>query len=158
MKKRQISTGAAVLAIALMIGCSAWAQAAPELGRALAKTDPAGELVADFNELVSAATNIAPPSAAPDEDRAKAKEVRGALQDPAGLAMARDPNRQAAAAAPKIAALAASLDQGIGDRLSADARAGMVRDFKTIAQYMAIVRPDDTWYCAIHGLRVLLPC
>jgi hypothetical protein len=152
--------GATALAVGVLAGQGALAQALPELDRAMAKGDPAGELVADFNELAAVATNIAPPSATPDQDKAKAAEIRAALQDPAGLAMATDPSRRAGAeaAAPRIAALAASLEQNIGERLSADARAGMVRDFKTVAQYMAVIRPDDAWYCAIHGTRALLPC
>jgi hypothetical protein len=158
MRKRMLTGVAAVTAV--LIGHGALAQGVPELDRALAKPDPAGELVAGFNELASAATNIAPPSAAPDQDKAKAAEVRAVLQDPAGIAMAKDPGQHAAAeaAAPRIAELAASLEQNIGGRLSADAKTGMVRDFKAVAQYMAIVRPNDTWYCAIHGTRVLLPC
>ena len=152
--------GAAALTVMALIGQGAMAQGLPELDRALAKADPAGELVADFNELVTAATNIAPPSAAPDQDKAKAAEVRAALQDPNGIAMARDSSHRAAAdaAAAQITALAASLEQNIGDRLSADAKAGMVRDFKAVAQYMQIVRPNDAWFCQIHGTRVLLPC
>lgn len=152
--------GAAVLAALALIGHGVSAQGLPELDRALAKPDPAGELLAGFNELASAATNIAPPSATPDQDKAKAAEVRAALQDPNGIAMARDSAHRAAAdaAAAQITALAASLEQNIGDRLSADAKAGMVRDFKTVAQYMQIVRPNDAWFCQIHGTRVLLPC
>jgi hypothetical protein len=160
MRKRQVLFGAAALAAAALIGHGALAQGLPELDRALAKADPAGELVADFNELVSAATNIAPASANADQDKAKAAEVRAALQDPNGIAMARDSAHRAAAdaAAVQITQLAASLEQNIGDRLSADAKAGMVRDFKTVAQYMQIVRPGDPWYCQIHGTRVLLAC
>lgn len=126
----------------------------------LAKADPNGELLADFNELVSAATNIAPPSAAADQDRAAAARVRAVLQDPAGIALARDSAHRAAAdaAAAQITQLAATLEQNIGNRLSADAKAGMVRDFKTVAQYLQIVRPNQAWFCAIHGTRVLLPC
>jgi len=160
MARRQVLTTLAALTTSMLIGHGALAQGLPELDRALAKADPAGELVADFNELVSAATNIAPPSAAPDQDKAKAAEVRAALQDPAGIAMARDSGHRAAAdaAAARITELGASLEQNIGDRLSADAKTGMMRDFKTIAQYMQIVRPNDAWYCQIHGTRVLLPC
>jgi hypothetical protein len=117
-------------------------------------------LLAGFNELASATTNIAPPSASPDQDKAKATEVRAALQDPNGIAMARDPSQRAKAesASPQIAQLAATMEQNIGDRLSADAKAGLVRDFKAVTQYMVIVRPGDLWYCQIHGTRVLLPC
>ena len=160
MTKRRVFAGVTAVTLAALIGHGALAQGLPELDRALAKADPAGELVADFNELVSAATNIAPPSAAPDQDKAKAAEVRAALQDPNGVAMARDSGHRAAAdaAAAQITQLAASLEQNIGDRLSADAKTGMVHDFKTIAQYMQIVRPNDAWYCQIHGTRVLLPC
>ena len=136
------------------------AQGLPELDRALAKPDPSGELVADFNELVSSTTNIAPASPALDQDKAKAAEVRAALQNPNGIAMARDSAHRAAAdaAAAQITQLAAALEQNIGDRLSVDAKAGLARDFKTIAQYMQIVRPNDLWFCQIHGTRVLLPC
>jgi hypothetical protein len=160
MTKRRMFAGVTALTLAVLIGPSALAQGLPELDRALAKADAAGELVADFNELVSAATNIAPSSAAPDQDKAKAAEVRAALQDPSGIAMARDSAHRAAAdaAAAQITQLSASLEQNIGDRLSADAKTGMVQDFKTIAQYMQIVRPSDPWYCQIHGTRVLLPC
>jgi hypothetical protein len=149
-----------VAVTAVLVAQGALAQGLPELDRALAKADPNAELVADFNELVSAATNIAPASAAADQDRAKAAEVRAVLQDPAGLALARDSAHRASAdaTAGQISQLAASLEQNIGDRLSADAKAGMVRDFKTVAQYMQIVRPGDAWFCQIHGTRVLLPC
>jgi hypothetical protein len=145
---------------AILAGHSVLAQALNELDRALAKADPSGELLAGFNELASATTNIAPPSAAPDQDKAKAAEVRAALQDPNGIALARDPTQRgnAEAVAPQIAQLAQTLEQNIGDRLSADAKAGLVRDFKAVAQYMVIVRPGDLWYCQIHGTRVLLPC
>src|SRR3954453_14335843 len=88
--------GMTALTLAALIGHGALAQGLPELDRALAKSDPNGELVADFNELVSAATNIAPASAAADQDRAKAAEVRAVLQDPAGIAIARDSARRAA--------------------------------------------------------------
>jgi hypothetical protein len=157
---KRILAGLTALVTLAVIGHGVLAQGLPELDRALAKPDPAGELVAGFNELVSAATNIAPPSAAPDQDKAKAAEVRAALQDPNGIAMARDSGHRAAAdaAAAQITALAASLEQNIGDRLSADAKASMARDFKTVAQYMQIVRPNDLWFCQIHGTRVLLPC
>ena len=160
MTKRRMFMGAATLAAMTLIGHGVLAQGLPELDRALAKPDPAGELVAGFNELASAATNIAPPSATPDQDKAKAAEVRAALQDPNGIAMARDSAHRAAAdaAAAQITALSVTLEQNIGDRLSADAKAGMVRDFKTVAQYMQIVRPNDAWFCQIHGTRVLLPC
>src|SRR3954471_23689499 len=139
--RKWILAGATALAAAAVLSPGVVAQGLPELDRALAKPDPAGELVADFNELAAAATNIAPASAAPDQDKAKAAEVRAALQDPTGLAMARDSAHRAAAdaAAAQITALAATLEQNIGDRLSADAKAGMVRDFKTVAQYMQIV-------------------
>jgi hypothetical protein len=152
--------GATMLAAMALIGHGVLAQGLPELDRALAKADPGAELVADFNELVSATTNIAPASAAPDQDRAKVAEVRAALQDPNGIAMARDSAHRAAAdaAAAEITRLAASLEQNVGDRLSGDAKAGLVRDFKTVAQYMQIVRPNDLWMCQIHGIRVLLPC
>jgi hypothetical protein len=160
MQKRRVLAGATMLAAMTLFGQSVLAQGLPELDRALAKADPGAELVADFNELVSAATNIAPASAAPDQDRAKVAEVRTALQDPNGIAMARDSAHRAAAdaAAAQITQLAASLEQNIGNRLSGDAKAGMVQDFKTVAQYMQIVRPGDPWYCQIHGTRVLLPC
>jgi hypothetical protein len=157
---KRILAGLTALVTLAVIGHGVLAQGLPELDRALAKPDPAGELVASFNELASAATNIAPPSAAPDQDKAKAAEVRAALQDPNGIAMARDSSHRAAAdaSAAQITALAASLEQNIGDRLSADAKAGMARDFKAVAQYMQIVRPNDAWFCQIHGIRVLLPC
>src|SRR3954465_4469413 len=147
MTKRRMLAGMAAISLAALIGHGALAQGLPELDRALAKADPSAELVADFNELVSATTNIAPSSTAPDQDRAKAAEVRAALQDPTGVAMARDSAHRAAAgaAAAQITQLAATLEQNIGDRLSADAKAGMVRDFKTVAQYMQIVHPNDLW-------------
>src|SRR4051794_9661959 len=112
--RKQLLAGATVLATVALIGHGALAQGLPELDRALAKADPAGELVADFNELISATTNIAPPSAQ-DQDKAKAAEVRAALQDPNGIAMARDSGHRAAAdaAAAQITALAASLEQNI---------------------------------------------
>ena len=158
MRKRMLLGVSAVAAV--LIGQGVLAEGLSELDRALAKADPSGELLAGFNELASATTNIAPPSASPDQDKAKATEVRAALQDPNGIAMARDPGQRAnaEAAAPRIAELAASLEQNVGDRLSADAKAGLARDFKAVAQYMAIVRPGDLWYCQIHGTRVLLPC
>ncbi len=160
MRKRQVLTGATMLAAVVLIGHGVLAQGLPELDRALAKADPGAELVADFNELASAATNIAPSSATPDQDRTKAAEVRAALQDPNGIALARDSAHRAAAdaAAAQINQLAATLEQNIGDRLSADAKAGMVRDFKAVAQYMQIVRPNDPWFCQIHGTAVLLGC
>jgi hypothetical protein len=160
MRKPRMLMGVIVLTAAAVIGHGVLAEGTPELDKVLTKADPASELVADFNELVSAATNIAPPSAAADQDRAKAADVRAALQDPAGLTMARDPSQRtaAASAAPQIEQLAASLDQNIGNKLSVDAKAGMVDDFKTVAQYMAVIRPTDAWYCGIHGLRVLLTC
>ena len=156
MRKRMLA-GTTMLA-AVLIGSGVVAQGLTELDRALGKPDPSGELVAGFNELASATTNIAPPSASADQDRAKAAEVRAALQDPAGIALARDPAQRgnAEAVAPQIAQLAANLEQNIGSRLSADAKAGLVRDFKSVAQYMVIVRPGDLWYCQIHGTRVLL--
>jgi len=149
-----------VTATAVLIGHGVLAQGLPELDRALAKADPGAELVADFNELVSSTTNISPASSNQDQDRAKAAEVRAALQDPNGIAMARDSGHRAAAdaAAAQINQLAATLEQNIGARLSADAKAGLVNDFKTVAQYMQIVRPNDLWFCQIHGTRVLLPC
>ena len=158
MRKRVLTGVAAVTAI--LLGQGVMAQGLPELDRALGKADPSGELVADFDELVVSATNIAPPSANADMDKAKAAEVRAALQDPNGIAMARDSAHRAAAdaAAAQITQLAATLEQNIGNRMSADAKAGMVRDFKTVAQYMQIVRPNDLWFCQIHGTRVLLPC
>jgi hypothetical protein len=164
MRTQRVLTGvtpviAAVVA-AVLLGHAALAQGLPELDRALAKADPSAELVADFNELAAATTNIAPGSANAEMDRAKAAEVRAALQDPNGIAMARDSAHRAAAdaAAAQITQLAATLEQNIGDRLSADAKAGLVEDFKTVAQYMQIVRPNDLWFCQIHGTRVLLPC
>lgn len=156
MRKRMVA-GAAMLA-GIMIGSSVVAQGLSELDRALAKPDPSGELLAGFNELASATTNIAPPSATADQDKAKAAEVRAALQDPAGIALAKDPAQRgnAEAVSPQIAQLATSMETNIGDRLSADAKAGLARDFKAVAQYMVIVRPGDLWYCQIHGTRVLL--
>ena len=147
-------------AATVLIGQAVLAQGLSELDRALAKPDPSGELLAGFNELASATTNIAPPSANADQDKAKATEVRAALQDPNGIAMAKDPAQRAnaEAVAPQIAQLAQTMEQNIGDRLSADAKAGLVKDFKAVAQYMVIVRPGDLWYCQIHGTRVLLPC
>jgi hypothetical protein len=152
--------GAAALGAMALIGQGVLAQGLSELDRALAKPDPAGELLAGFNELASATTNIAPPSATADQDKAKAADVRAAIQDPNGIAMARDPAQRgnAESVAPQIAQLAQTMEQNIGDRLSADAKAGLVRDFKAVAQYMVIVRPGDLWYCQIHGTRVLLPC
>ena len=158
MGKRLILGVAA--AATVLIGQGVMAQGLSELDRALAKPDPSGELLAGFNELASATTNIAPPSSSPDQDKAKAAEVRAALQDPSGIATAKDPGQRAnaEAVAPQIAQLAATMEQNIGDRLSADAKAGLVKDFKAVAQYMVIVRPGDLWYCQIHGTRVLLPC
>jgi hypothetical protein len=149
-----------VSALAVLIGQAVLAQGLSELDRALAKPNPAGELLAGFNELASATTNIAPPSSTPDQDKAKAAEVRAAIQDPAGIAMAQDTAQRgkAEAVAPQVAQLAQTLEQNIGDRLSADAKAGLIRDFKAVTQYMVIVRPGDLWYCRIHGIRVLLPC
>jgi hypothetical protein len=160
MAKRRMLAGVAAMTLAALMAGTALAQGLPELDRALAKADPNGELVADFNELVSAATNIAPASANADQDRAKAAEVRAILQDPNGIALAKDSAHRAAAdaAAAQISQLAATMEQNIGARLSADAKAGMVRDFKAVAQYMQIVRPGDAWFCQIHGTRVLLPC
>ncbi|WP_395018710.1 hypothetical protein [Dongia sp.] len=158
MRKRVFLGVSAVAAV--LVAQGVLAQGLSELDRALAKADPSGELLAGFNELASATTNIAPPSASPDQDKAKAAEVRAALQDPNGIALARDPAQRgnADAVAPRIAQLAATMEQNIGDRLSADAKAGLVNDFKAVAQYMVIVRPGDLWYCQIHGTRVLLPC
>lgn len=152
--------GAIVVSAIVFMGGSVLAQGLSELDRALAKPDPSGELLAGFNGLVSATTNIAPSSATADQDRAKVAEVRAVLQDPNGIAMAGDPTQRAnaEAVAPQIAQLAAMLEQNIGDRLSADAKAGLAGDFKAIAQYMVIARPGDLWYCQIHGTRVLLPC
>jgi hypothetical protein len=152
--------GAVALSAIMLIGQGVLAQGLSELDRALAKPDPSGELLAGFNELASATTNIAPPSAAPDQDKAKAAEVRAAIQDPNGIAMAKDPARRGGAegVAPQIAQLAQTMEQNIGDRLSADAKAGLVNDFKAVAQYMVIIRPGDLWYCQIHGTRVLLAC
>jgi hypothetical protein len=162
MKTWKSRTGAMIGAGVLLalLGQGALAQGLAELDRALAKPDPSGELLAGFNELVSATTNIAPPSDSADQDKAKVAEVRTVLQDPHGVTFARDPARRAdaEAVAPQIAELAATLEQNIGDRLSADAKAGLVNDFKTVAQYMVIARPGDLWYCQIHGTRVLLPC
>jgi len=158
MRKR-VLLGISVVA-AVLFGQGVLAQGLSELDRALAKPDPSGELLAGFNELASATTNIAPPSAAPDQDKAKAAEVRAALQDPNGIALAKDAGQRAKAEAvsPQIAQLAQTMEQNIGDRLSADAKASLVRDFTAVAQYMVIVRPGDLWYCQIHGTRVLLPC
>ena len=158
MRKR-VLLGISVVA-AVLFGQGVLAQGLSELDRALAKPDPSGELLAGFNELASATTNIAPPSAAPDQDKAKAAEVRAALQDPNGIALAKDASQRAKAEAvsPQIAQLAQTMEQNIGDRLSADAKASLVRDFTAVAQYMVIVRPGDLWYCQIHGTRVLLPC
>ena len=152
--------GVATLGAIVLIGQGVLAQGLGELDRSLAKADPSGELLAQFDELAIATTNIAPPSAAADADKAKAAEVRAVLRDPNGIAMARDAGHRANAEAvsPQIAQLAASMEQNIGNRLSADAKAGLVRDFKAVAQYMVIVRPGDLWYCQIHGTRVLLPC
>jgi hypothetical protein len=134
----------------------------PELETALRKTDPAAELTADFNELVSSAANIAPASPTAEQDRARAQAVRAQLQNSANLARAADPNQRTATASspgyPPVDALAARLDQSIGSRLSADGRAGMVRDFKTIAQYLAVVAPGDSWYCQIRSLGSLVGC
>ncbi len=158
MRKR-VLFGVSALA-AVLIGGGVLAQGLSELDRVLAKPDPTGELLAGFNGLVSATTNIAPPSANADQDKAKVAEVRAALQDPNGIAMAGDPAQRAKAEAvtPQISQLAATMAQNIGDRLSADAKAGLVSDFTAIAQYMVVVRPGDLWYCQIHGTRVLLPC
>ncbi len=156
MRKRMLA-GAAMLA-SIMIGSSVVAQGLSELDRALAKPDPSGELLAGFNELASATTNIAPPSSTAEQDKAKVAEVRAALQDPSGIALAKDPAQRgnAEAVVPQIGQLATTMGTNIGDRLSADAKASLVRDFKAVAQYMVIVRPGDLWYCQIHGTRVLL--
>src|SRR5689334_15915194 len=95
MRKR-VLLGVSAMA-AVLIGHAVLAQGLSELDRALAKPDPSAELLAGFNELASATTNIAPPSAVPDQDKAKAAEVRAALQDPNGIAMARDPGQRAKA-------------------------------------------------------------
>jgi hypothetical protein len=152
--------GAVALGAIMLIGQGVLAQGLSELDRALAKADPAGELLAGFNELASATTNIAPPSATPDQDKAKAAEVRAAIQDPNGIALAKDPAQRgnAESVSLQITQLAQTMEQNIGDRLSADAKAGLVNDFKAVAQYMVIVRPGDLWYCQIHGTRVLLAC
>jgi len=159
MTRRELLACTAAMTAWALMARAAFAQDFSALDRVLRRP---GELLDDFNELVSSTTNIATPSENPDADRAKVQEIRALLQDPANLGHAADPSLRAAAAsrpaAQRIPQLAAQLDQAIGTRLSQDARAGVARDFQAVAEFMAVIRPDDPWYCEIHGLRVLLPC
>jgi len=162
MSKRQMLTGVATLGAMVLCVTGVLAEGLPALDRALRKPDPSSELVSDFNELVTATNNIAPPSSTADQDKAKAAEIRALLQDPGVIAQAGDPSQRAIAEngpeMKQIPALASKLDQAIGTRLSADARAGVVNDFTTISQFMAIAKPNANWYCGMSGLGVLLGC
>jgi len=162
MSKRQMLTGAAAIGAVVLCVNGVLAASLPSLDRVLRKADPGAELVADFNELVSTTNNIAPPSPSPDQDKAKAAEIRTLLQDPGAIAQAGDPSQRAIAEngpeMKQIPALASKLDQAIGTRLSADAKTGVVNDFTTISQFMAIAKPNANWYCGMSGLGVLLGC
>jgi len=164
MTKRQSNFafgGTAALAATVLLAAGAWAQDYSSLDRALGKANPSAELVANFNELVSAAANVGsvPPA---DSDRAAADAMRQTLQDPGALARAKDPTArttaQSGAEFQQIPAAAARLDQSIGSRLSADARKGMANDFTAIAEYMAVVSPGSNWYCQIRPLGSLIGC
>ncbi|HVZ02397.1 MAG TPA: hypothetical protein VHA35_23025 [Dongiaceae bacterium] len=158
---RDVPGGVTACIVTALLAAGAGAQDFSALDRALRKPDPAGELVANFNELVSSAANIGavPPT---DQDRAAAAQVRGILQDSVALARARDANARAAAQGgaefQQIPALAARLDQSIGTRLSGDARKGMGTDFAAVAAYMAIASPGSDWYCRIKPLGALVGC
>lgn len=145
----------------VLLAAGAGAQDTGPLDRALRKADPSAELVANFNELVSSAANIGglPPT---DADRAEAEAVRAVLQNPSGIARAKDPTAreasQGSAEFQQVAAAADRLDQNIGSRLSADARKGMSTDFTAVAEYMAIASPGSNWYCRIRPLGALVGC
>jgi hypothetical protein len=157
---------ASLIAAAILAPAAALAQEMRELDRVFATPDPAAELTQSFNDLISSVVNIAPAGsltgAALDADRAKAKEMRAKLQNFDNLGKADDKQQRMLAksgpAYPQIDALAAKLDQGIGTRLSTDARAGLVRDFKTVAEFMAVIEPAGDWYCQFNGLKPLLGC
>jgi hypothetical protein len=140
---------------------TASAQDYAALDRALGKANPSAELVANFNELVSAAANIGAAPATP-EDRTEAEQIRAVLQNPSGLTRAKDPTvreaTQHSAEFQQIANAAAKLEQNIGTRLSADARAGMSTDFKAVAEYLAVISPGSNWYCRVKPLGALIGC
>jgi hypothetical protein len=46
---------------------------------------------------------------------------------------------------------------GAAIRLSGDAKAGMIREFKT-AQHLQLVHPADLWFWQFNGTCVLLAC
>ncbi|MES1150433.1 MAG: hypothetical protein ABUL54_00955 [Dongia sp.] len=153
--------GVAAFVASVLLAAGAGAQDYSALDRTLGKANPSAELVANFNELVSAAANVGavPPT---ESDRAAADAVRATLQDPGALARAKDPTARTAAQSgaefQQIPGAAAKLDQAIGSRLSADARKGMSTDFTAVAEYMAIVSPGSNWYCQIRPLGALVGC
>ena len=159
MTRHKLLAGSVAIGMAAMVGGAALAQDFSALDRALRRPN---DLIDGFNELVASTANIAPPSQNADGDRAKAQEIRALLQDPANVGHAADPSLRAAAASSpamqRIPDLAARLDQGIGTRLSQDARTGLVRDFQSVAEFIAIVNPNDAWYCEIHGIGALVGC
>jgi hypothetical protein len=150
----------ACMATALLAN-GAGAQDYSALDRALGKGNPSAELVADFNELVSATANISSVPAT-EQDRTEAEQVRAVLQNPSGLTRAKDPTvreaTQASAEFQQISTAAAKLDQSIGTRLSGDARKGMSTDFQAVAEYLAVVSPGSNWYCRIKPLGALIGC
>jgi len=158
---RDVFGGLVAFIATVLLAAGAGAQDYSALDRALGKANPSGELVANFNELVSAAANVSsvPPA---ESDRAAADAVRATLQDPGALARAKDAAARSTAEAgaefQQIPSAAAKLDQAIGSRLSADARKGMSTDFTTVAEYMAIVSPGSNWYCQIRPLGALVGC
>jgi hypothetical protein len=160
-KRRDMFGGVAAFVATVLLAAGAGAQDYSALDRALGKTNPPAELVANFNELVASAANIGsvPPT---DADKAAAEAMRQTLQGPTALARAKDPTArattQAGAEFQQIPTAAARLDQSIGTRLSADARTGMVNDFKAVAEYMAVVSPGSNWYCQIRPLGALTGC
>jgi hypothetical protein len=164
-KRRRVSRdlfGGLIAFIAtVVLAAGAGAQDYRQLDRALGKANPSAELIANFNELVSAAANVGsvPPT---DSDRAAADAVRATLQDPAALARAKDPAARNMAQGgeefQQIPDAAIRLDRSIGTRLSGDARKGMVNDFKAVAEYMAIVSPGSNWNCQIRPLGALVGC
>ena len=164
-KRRRVSRdffGGLIAFIAtVLLAAGAGAQQYSELDRALGKANPSAELIANFNELVASAANVG--TVAPtDSDRAAADAMRQTLQDPGALARAKDETARATAQSgaefQQIPTAAARLDQSIGTRLSGDARKGMVNDFKSVAEYMAIVSPGSNWYCQIRPLGALVGC
>lgn len=160
MTRRIWLTGMTILAMASGTA-TAVAQDYAALDRALGKANPSAELIANFNELVSASANIAtvPPT---EEDRTEAEQVRAVLQNPSGLTRAKDPlvreATQRSAEFQQISNAAAKLEQNIGTRLSGDARTGMSNDFKAVAEYLAIASPGSNWYCRVKPLGALIGC